>query len=132
MLAKLRAASTSEKNYLEQALRSEDNTRHNLLHITVKNNHLKIVDMLFCEFNVDKDSKESKHGNYPIHSAAKNGSVPLLKILQKYDAVSFKSNGDCKNALHIAAETNSFNFIKGSQSKLNIIVMLIAWFNTNS
>ncbi len=120
MLAKLRAASTPQHNYLEQALRCEDNTRNNLLHIAIKNNHLKIVEMLFNEFNADKESKDSKHGNYPIHSAAKNGSVPLLKILQKYDAVSFKPNGDSKNALHIAAETNSFNFIKGkSNPKIN-------------
>lgn len=101
-------------NYVDRVIRSEDPvSRTTLVHTAIKNNHLNIVELLFNEFTADKETKESKTGNLAIHAAAKNGTVPLLRILQKYDAVSFKTNAEQKNALHIAAEANSFNFLKG-------------------
>ena len=112
ILRKLRSVSTQEANYLEYMLQMEDNTKQTLMHIAIKNNHLNIIDMLFNEFSADKETKEGQNGNLPIHSAAKNGSLQLLKILERYDAVSFKTNSEMKNALHIAAESNSYNFIK--------------------
>ena len=51
-------------------------------------------------------------GNYLIHTAAKNGSIKLLELLEKYDAISFRTNSNKENALHIAAEYNSSLFIR--------------------
>lgn len=101
----------SNKNYLEQLSKKEDLNRQTILHISIENNHLKTVDLLLREYNFNREQSDSQTGNLPIHIAAKNGSIDMLNLLIKYDAVSFKSNNNHENALHIAALNNRHRFI---------------------
>lgn len=112
MLVKLKRDSTDDKNYLDYVLRKEDSGRQTVVHIAINNNHLRIVELLFAEFNLDRTIKEGKLGNMSIHASAKNGSIKTLDILEKYDGVSFAQNNNLDNALHIAAENNSVMFLK--------------------
>jgi ankyrin repeat protein len=100
------------KKYLEMALVREDSARQTLLHIAIENNHINIIELLLRDYAVDRELKEGKQGNMAIHVAAKFGSIEVFNILQKYDAISFKSNNNGENALHIAARNNKSTFIK--------------------
>ncbi len=88
-----------------------DLNKQSILNIAIENNHLKIIDLLLKDYYVEGKDSEDKNGNLPIHIAAKSGSVEILKILVKNEAVSFKNNSKGDNVLHIAAENNKFNFI---------------------
>ena len=112
MLNKLKNESTLDKNYLDFALRKEDSSRQPLVFIAINNNHFNIVEALYKEFFLDRDIKEGKLGNLAIHVGAKNGSVKILDILAKNDAISFGQNNNLDNVLHIACENNSVKFIK--------------------
>jgi ankyrin repeat protein len=99
-------------NYLEAALKKEDNSRQTIYLIAIENNHLNIVEYLLRDFKVNKEQKDGQNGNMAIHFCAKTGSVEMFHLLQKYDAVSFKTNNNQENALHIAAYNNKHKFIK--------------------
>ena len=88
-----------------------DTNKQSILNIAIENNHLNIIDLLLKDYYVEGKDNEDKSGNLPVHIAAKSGSVEILKILVKNEAVSFKNNSNGDNALHIAAENNKFNFI---------------------
>ncbi|CAF0854801.1 unnamed protein product [Brachionus calyciflorus] len=112
ILYKLKQESTNEKNYLDYVLKKEDSNRQPVVFIAINNNHLDIVETLYKEFNLDRELKEGKLGNLAVHAGAKNGSVKILDILAKNDAISFGQNNNLDNALHIATENNSVKFIK--------------------
>lgn len=79
----------SEKQ-LDRCLKKENDSQQTILHISIENNHLNIVELLFRGLNMSKDLRDGLNGNLPIHSAAKNGSIEMFNLLHKYDAVSFK------------------------------------------
>jgi ankyrin repeat protein len=114
MLEKIRKASAEESRskLLSVALRKEDTGRQPLLHIAVENGHINIVELLLRDYGVDKEQRDSKHGNLPIHVAARTGSVEMLQVLQKHDAFSFKQNNNMETALHVAAANNRIRFIR--------------------
>lgn len=111
-LEKIKYESTSTRNLIEYALQKEDLTRQTLAHLAIANNHGRILELLFGKFDLNRDIREGKMGNYLIHTAAKIGSTKILELLEKYDAMSFRTNANKENAMHIAAEYNSANFIK--------------------
>lgn len=111
-LGKLKYESTSTRNLVEYALQKEDLTRQTIAHLAIANNHARILEMLFGKFELNREIREGKMGNYLIHTAAKNGSTKILELLEKYDAMSFRTNTNKENALHIAAEYNSSGFIR--------------------
>lgn len=111
-LDKLKYESTSTRNLIEYALQKEDLTRQTLAHLAIANNHARILELLFGKFDLNRDIREGKMGNFLIHTAAKIGSTKILELLEKYDAMSFRTNANKENAMHIAAEYNSANFIK--------------------
>lgn len=100
------------RNYLDIIAKKEDYNRQTILNIAIENNHLKIVELLFQEYNFSREHKDSQTGNLPIHIAAKNGSVEMLHLLIKYESVSFEANNNHENALHIAALNNKHKFIR--------------------
>jgi ankyrin repeat protein len=95
----------------QQCIYKEDKHKQTILHISIENNHINIVELLFRNFAINTDLRESQDGNLPIHSAAKNGSLEMFSLLQKYDAVSFETNKNMENALHIASSHNRSKFI---------------------
>ena len=56
---------------MEKILKKEDQNRQTILHLAVENNHLNIVELLFRDYNLQRDLKDSLNGNLPIHLAAK-------------------------------------------------------------
>jgi ankyrin repeat protein len=87
------AQANNAKAYLEQALSKLDSNKQTILHISVENNHLNIVELLFRDFNINKLLKDGKNGNLAIHLVAKTGSLKMLDILHKYDAVfNYRNN----------------------------------------
>ena len=107
ILAKIKRDSTAEKNYLDVIVK-----KHLILHTAAEHNHLKIVESLYRDYDVDRDLKDSKNGNLVIHLAAKQNSVELFNLLSVYNAVAFKTNSNLDNALHIAAQYNCARFIR--------------------
>jgi hypothetical protein len=67
---------------IDQILRKEDSTRQTILHIAIENNHLHIVELLFSEYNLSRELRDSQRGNLPIHVCAKSGSIEMFKLLQ--------------------------------------------------
>lgn len=112
MLEKLRDGSSPGKNYVEYVLKKEDLTKQTIAHIAMSNSHTNIIELLFSKYELDREIKDGKMGYYLIHTAAKNGSTKMIDLLEKHDAVSFKTNNNQENALHVAAEYNSSQFIK--------------------
>ncbi len=113
ILEKLIQTDTSpDRMVFDQILKKEDAARQTILHISIENSHLSIVEMLFRDFNMNRELREGQRGNLPIHVCAKSGSLDMFKLLQKYDAVSFKQNNQLENALHIAASYNKSKFIE--------------------
>lgn len=80
--------------------------------MAAEHNHLKIVEALFRDYEVDPDLKDTKSDNLIIHLAAKQNSVDLFNLLVRYNAVSFKTNNNLDNALHIASQNNCSRFIR--------------------
>ena len=101
----------SKSNLLEAALKKEDNSRQTILLIALENNHLNIVESLFRDYNVNREQRNGHNGNYAIHYVAKSGSLEMFALLQKYNAVSFRTNNNKENALHIASHHNKYRFI---------------------
>jgi len=101
---------------IENILRKQDENKQTILHLAIENNHDQIVELLLRDFvtfdNIKDDLREGLNGNLLIHSAAKNGSVEIFHLLQKYDVVSFKTNNNSENALHVAASFNRKEFIE--------------------
>ena len=110
ILDKLKAT-PSKLNLLEVALKKEDSSRQTILLIAIENNHLNIVESLFRDYNVNREQRNGHNGNYAIHYVAKSGSLEMFNLLQKYNAVSFRTNNNKENALHIAAHHNKHRFI---------------------
>lgn len=97
---------------LDTILKQDDENKQTILHLSIANNHLEIIEMLFRDYNSNlKDLREGSNGDLPIHSAARLGSIEILRLLQQYDAVSFKTNNNLENALHLAAFYNRSKFI---------------------
>ena len=113
VLEKLKACESlvDSAHSLDNILKKEDSTRLTILHIAIENNHLNIVELLFRDYNLSRDLRDGQRGNLPIHVCAKNGSLDMFKLLQTYDAVSFKQNNNAENALHVAAFFNKSHFI---------------------
>ena len=93
----------SHETQLNKCLHLEDESKQSILHISIENNHLNIVEMLFREYHMSNELRDSLNGNLPIHCCAMSGSIEMLNLLQKHDAVSFHTNNSLQNALHIAA-----------------------------
>lgn len=110
ILEKLKKLDSSFSLY--QVIKKEDSSRQTILHLAIENNHLNIVELLLKEYNFNNELNDGNRGVLPIHVAAKNGSLEMLKLLHKYCAVSFKQNFNLENAMHIAASYNRYKFIK--------------------
>ncbi len=100
------------ENQLSKCLHKEDESKQSILHISIENNHLNIVEMLFREYHMSNELRDSLNGNLPIHCCAMSGSIEMFNLLQKYDAVSFDTNNSLQNALHIAAFHGRSKFIR--------------------
>jgi ankyrin repeat protein len=117
LLDKIEEASSSEANtkkinFLDIVLRKYDSSGSTPLLSAVENNHLKITELLLCDYNADKEQCDNETGNHLIHIAARTGSIDMFNLLVKYDAVSLKKNKNSQNPLHIAAYYSRHNFIK--------------------
>ena len=110
-LTKLRAAQTGTLNLLDAALNKLDENKQSVLHLSIENNHLNIVESLLKEFGVSPLLREGKHGNLPIHLVARTGSIEMFDILKKHAAVFNYQNNNLDNPLHLAALYNQSNFI---------------------
>ncbi|CAF0975888.1 unnamed protein product, partial [Brachionus calyciflorus] len=99
-------------NYLDIISKKEDINRQNILEISIENNHLKIVELFLNDFKFNSELPNSLNGNYPIHIAAKNGSIEMLNLLIKYKTSIFRLNSNSENPLHIAALNNKYKFIR--------------------
>jgi ankyrin repeat protein len=111
MIERIKYGSSSEE--LIKVFNRFDTYKQTVLNIAIDNNHLRIIDYILKEYNMlNIISIEDKNGNLPIHYVAKSGSVDVLKILVQNNALSFKSNSDKKNPLHIAASNNKHKFIR--------------------
>ena len=107
IMEKIKRESTSDKKYLDIITK-----KPLILHTAAEHNHLKIVESLFRDYEVDQDLKDNKTGNLIIHLAAKQNSIDLFNLLVNYNAVSFKTNSNLDNALHIASQNNCSRFIR--------------------
>lgn len=99
---------------IENILKKQDENKQTILHISIEKCHFQIIELLLKDYNVSnclKDLKEGNNGDLPIHFVAKMGSVEIFYLLQKYDSVSFKTNNNLENALHIASLYNRDRFI---------------------
>ena len=56
-MCKLKRESTDQKNYVEYILKKEDITRQTIAHLAIANNHLRILELLFVQFDLDRDVK---------------------------------------------------------------------------
>jgi hypothetical protein len=56
-MTKLKYESTDQKNYVEHILKKEDSTRQTIAHLAIANNHLRILELLFVQFDLDRDIK---------------------------------------------------------------------------
>ena len=110
ILEKLKKLDSSFSLY--QIIKKEDNSRQTILHLAIENNHLNIVELLLKEYNYNNELNEGNRGTLPIHVAARNGSLEMLKLLNKYGTISFKQNFNLENAMHIAATYNRYKFVK--------------------
>jgi ankyrin repeat protein len=115
MLDKLKQNSTKELNLLDTAMRKLDagsSRQQTLLQISIENEHVKLVELLLCEYDASVD-QEDRTGNLPVHLAARAGNTDTLRLLAKHKASLYKCNAQTmENALHIAAAHNRFKFIK--------------------
>ena len=93
--------------YLQKALEQQNNQNKTVLHISIENNHVNIVKMLM-KYNVNVNQSGSMNNNYPIHMAAKVGSVEIMEILKAEANIVNNKN---ENLLHIAACANQDKFI---------------------
>ncbi len=98
--------------YVNEAVKLLDNNGETIFSLLIENNHLNIIEYILKEFNQYVIDLVDKNNNYIIHLAAKSGTTDILKLLIKYNAFSTKVNSNGENALHIAAISNKFNFIK--------------------
>jgi ankyrin repeat protein len=104
----------------DEILKKQDYySKQTILHLALENNHLNIAELIFQDYinnnNNTKlfknDLKEDKNGNLLIHLAARLGSIEILNLLRKYDAISFGLNNKGENALHVASQYNRSKFI---------------------
>lgn len=113
MLEKVRDYSMKKRNnHLHLILEKCDTNGQNILHMAVNNNHLNITELLLKDYYVNKELKEDKAGNFPIHLAAKNGMVEMFNILKQNDAITFTANNDGETPIHIAASNNKPRFLR--------------------
>ena len=113
MLNKIREYSQRKKNNsLQTVLDQVDNKGQNILHISVENNHLEIVKLLLAEYYGNREQMADKDGNYPVHIAAKNGSIEILSLFKKHGVVTFNLNYNQENPLHIASINNKAKFVR--------------------
>ena len=110
ILDKLHTLNSS--HYINQALKKEDANRQTILHLAIENNHVRIVELILIGYNKEKELTDGNRGILPIHVAAKNGSIEMLGLMQRYGAVSFKQNYQSENAMHIAAGYNRYRFLR--------------------
>lgn len=107
-LDKLKTLFSADK--LIELLNMKDKFENTILNLAVKENHLKIVEMLLKINNSYKDIEDHDY-NLPIHIVAKFGSVEMLQLLEKYSLISFEPNNKWDNVFHIAASANKYKFI---------------------
>lgn len=101
----------SENSFIE-VLSAKDRFENTLFDLAIKENHLKIVEILF-KVNPAYKSICDHELNLPIHIAARfNSTLKTLELLEKFDCVSFDVNKNWDNVFHLAASTNKLDQIK--------------------
>lgn len=93
----------------QSVLNSLDDQNKTVLEISIQNNHFNLISLILSELT-DKEALDA-NGQLPIHLAAKYGTHTLYELLSQHSCLSFKSNINNENPLHVAAQYNKFNFI---------------------
>ncbi|CAF0731980.1 unnamed protein product [Brachionus calyciflorus] len=97
-------------DFLIDILDKKDKFENTILNLAIKENHLKIVEMLLKLNKTFKQIRDHDK-NYPIHIAAKFGNIKMLELLEKYDFISFEPNNNWDNVFHLASNSNKSEFI---------------------
>ena len=93
----------------QSILNSLDDQSKTVLEISIQNNHFNLISLILSELT-DKEAFDA-NGQLPIHLAAKYGIHTLYELLSQHSCLSFKSNINNENPLHVAAQYNKFSFI---------------------
>ena len=108
MIEKFQSLYTNE-NISEMFLSRKNKYGDTPLNLAVKENHLKIVEILLKYISVFKCHTDNE--NLPIHYVAKTGSIEMLKLFETHNLISFEPNSKWNNILHISANENREQFI---------------------
>ena len=98
--------------FLKEIVNRKDHVEQRPLQLAVEQNYLDIASVLFKYGALSM--LYSANRTLPIHLCAKIGSVDMFHLLERYNSVSFKSDGNMENLFHIAAYNNSVDFLKES------------------
>jgi len=90
-------------------LNSPDDQSKTVLEICIQNNHFNLISLILNELT-DKEAFDA-NGQLPIHLAAKYGTHTLYELLSQHSCLSFNTNINNDNPLHVAAQYNKFSFI---------------------
>lgn len=109
---------------LIDVLNTKDRFENTLFDLAIKENHLKIVEILL-RINPMYKSICDHELNLPIHITARfNSTQQTLQLLERFDCISFEPNKNWDNVFHLAASTNKLELIKELVNKYSVIVDL--------
>ena len=99
----------ANENISEMFLSRKNKYGDTPLNLAVKENHLKIVEILLKHLSVFKCNADNE--NLPIHYAAKTGSIEMIRLFETNNLISFEPNSSWNNIFHISAYENREQFI---------------------
>ena len=100
--------------FMRELVNRKDVADSRPLHLAIEQNYVNLVSLLFKYGAVA--TLHSYKLNLPIHIAAKSGSIAMFDLLEQHNCISFKSNEDMNNLMHIGT---FYKLIKNESWKIH-------------